>query len=243
MVNMRSFKVNFYHLVVFCGLVSGSVFAYYYHQAQALEIPPQEKIVIAWPLVGRTIVLDAGHGGFDPGATTADGLEEKTINLEITLKLAALLREAGMQVVLTRDQDVALAHTKKEDMAARVQIAKNSGCDLLLSIQANKFSTASERGCQVFYHPKDAASKMLANSIQEEMRRLLKNTRRKSLSLADSYLLRNLSMPSAIVEVGFLSHPQEAALLADGFYQAEVAWSIYSGILQYFAAQEEKISP
>ncbi len=241
MAKMRVFQIHFYQLVLLCFMVSGSVFAFCYHQAnREADLLHKNEVVMAWPLLGHTIVLDAGHGGFDPGAVTESGIEEKTINLQITLELATLLREAGMEVILTREEDVALADNKKDDMAKRVQIGQESDCDLFLSIQANKYTTANERGCQVFFHPKSAESKQLAECIQGEMSRLLKNTRRKSMALDSSYLLRKLEMPTAIVEVGFISHPEEAALLQDHFYQEEVAWSIYSGIIQYFVLTEEK---
>ena len=105
-----------------------------------------------FPMMDATIVLDAGHGGWDPGKTGTNGADEKLLNLAVVEKLAEYLEQGGAEVILTRDRDAALGKGKKADMAERKKIANETGADLLVSIHQNAFPSARAKGAQVFYH-------------------------------------------------------------------------------------------
>lgn len=183
----------------------------------------------------KVIVLDAGHGGFDGGAVGISGAVEKEINLEITLKLKALLEKTGAKVVVTRQDDTALAETKKEDMRKRKEIKESSGADIFVSIHMNKFSQEKYSGAQVFY-ANDEKSQKLGEHIQSAMVNLLnpENNRKAKATDGNVYILKESGVPSVIVECGFLSNAEEEGLLKQKDYQQKVAWSIYSGVLKYF---------
>ncbi|SMG59346.1 N-acetylmuramoyl-L-alanine amidase CwlD [Paenibacillus aquistagni] len=209
---------------------------------------PTEKTWTNWtlPLAGRVIALDAGHGGPDGGASSKQGLIEKDINLAITLHLRDYLQQAGAVVVMTRESDVDLANEgtkgyskrKAEDLKNRIQLIQAKKAELLVSIHMNSIPSDRWSGAQTFYSGAIKQNESLAYFIQEEIKRNLENTER--VAKADDrnlYLLRNVDIPSALVEVGFLSHPVESRMLADDQYQIKVAASIYKGILRYMSGE------
>lgn len=201
---------------------------------------------MAWSVTNKVIVIDPGHGGIDPGKVSANGVKEKDINLEISQRLATILSQAGSAVILTRETDTQLssASTKglaakhREDLSKRVKLANDNQADLYISIHCNSFPDSRERGGQVFYGPRQQESKILAESIQHEIVRLLDNTRRKAKGV-DYYITRNTNMPAVIVEAGFITNPKEEQLLLDPTYQSKMAWSIYAGIIKYYADKAE----
>jgi N-acetylmuramoyl-L-alanine amidase len=210
---------------------------------------PTTKTWSDWtlPLSGKTIALDAGHGGPDGGAESKDGVIEKDINLAITLRLRDYLQQAGAIVVLTRETDTDLAESgtkgyskrKTEDLHNRADLIQNNNADMFLSIHLNSIPSDKWRGAQTFYYLNNPDNPNLAALIQSELRRNLENTDRVA-KLADKtvYLLKTLKIPSALVEVGFLSNPEEAKLLADENYQKMLAASVYQGILRYYAGEK-----
>ncbi|OCT10882.1 N-acetylmuramoyl-L-alanine amidase CwlD [Paenibacillus pectinilyticus] len=210
---------------------------------------PTTKTWSDWtlPLSGKTIALDAGHGGPDGGAESKDGVIEKDINLAITLQLRDYLQQAGAVVVLTRETDTDLAESgtkgyskrKTQDLHNRADLIQNNNADMFLSIHLNSIPSEKWRGAQTFYYLNNPDNPNLAALIQAELRRNLENTDRVA-KLADKtvYLLKTLKIPSALVEVGFLSNPEEAKLLADENYQKMLAASVYQGILRYFAGEK-----
>ncbi|MDR6555279.1 N-acetylmuramoyl-L-alanine amidase CwlD [Paenibacillus qinlingensis] len=210
---------------------------------------PATKTWSDWtlPLSGKTIALDAGHGGPDGGAESKDGIIEKDINLAITLRLRDYLQQAGAIVVLTRETDTDLAESgtkgyskrKTQDLHNRADLIQNNNVDMFLSIHLNSIPSEKWRGAQTFYYLNNPDNPNLAALIQAELRRNLENTDRVA-KLADKtvYLLKTLKVPSALVEVGFLSNPEEAKLLADDNYQKMLAASVYQGILRYFAGEK-----
>ncbi len=199
------------------------------------------------PLSGKTIALDAGHGGPDGGAASKEGVIEKDINLAIALHLRDYLQQAGAVVVMTREEDEDLADSdtkgysrrKTEDLLRRADFIKQRKSDLFVSIHLNSIPSAKWRGAQTFYYPNHADNPVLAALIQEELKKNLENTDRIA-KLADKkiYLLQVLKMPSALVEVGFLSNPEEARMLANEKYQKKVAASVYQGILRYYSGEK-----
>ncbi|WP_082083744.1 N-acetylmuramoyl-L-alanine amidase CwlD [Paenibacillus beijingensis] len=198
------------------------------------------------PLSGKTIVLDAGHGGVDGGAVSREGYIEKDLNLAIALHLRDYLQQAGAVVYMTREGDYDLAGSgttgyskrKTEDLLQRVQFVKDRGASMVVSIHMNSIPSSKWSGAQTFYYPSYPDNASLAALIQSEITRNLENTKRVASTVNTVYLLKALeSVPSALVEVGFLSNPGEAQLLADAEYQKKVAASIYQGILRYSSGE------
>lgn len=190
------------------------------------------------PVSEKVIVLDAGHGATDGGAVGISGALEKDINLKIATRLKKLLEKTGAKVILTREDDSPIAETKREDMKKRKSIKENSSADIFVSIHMNKFPQAKYSGAQVFY-AKDDKSRILGEDIQSEMKAILnpENNRVAKATDGSIYILKESTVPSVIVECGFLSNPQEEKLLKQSEYQDKVAWAVYSGILKYFDRQ------
>ncbi|MGM0878727.1 MAG: N-acetylmuramoyl-L-alanine amidase CwlD [Bacillota bacterium] len=197
------------------------------------------------PLTGKVIYLDPGHGGPDGGAVGSSTLE-KDISLSITLLVRDYLQEQGALVILTREKDVDLAdentsgysRRKAEDLKKRVKLINESDAELFLSIHLNAIPSARWSGAQTFFNGKFIENENVAKYIQDELRRNLENTERKAKPIDGVYLLKNTVKPGALVEVGFLSNPQEEKLLSTEKYQEKVAASIYNGILRYFSNEK-----
>lgn len=206
---------------------------------------PTAKTLNYWslPLSGKIIAIDAGHGGPDGGAVSREGLIEKDINLSVSLYLRDYLQQAGAIVVMTREGDYDLAKDdtkgyskrKTEDLKQRVRSIEEKGVDLFISVHMNSVPSNRWSGAQTFYYPNHEDNKAMAKSVQDELRTTLENTDRVAKTVNTVYLLKALKMPAILVEVGFLSHPQESALLGDDVYQRKVATGIYRGILRYAA--------
>lgn len=202
----------------------------------------ESRSAYSLPLAGQIIVIDPGHGGRDGGAMSKTGLQEKEVTLAISLYLRDLLQQSGAFVVMTREEDIELsseeAHRqgrrKVEDLTNRVKVINESDADFLVSIHLNSIASPKWRGAQTFYHPKDVVNKQLAESIQYELTRNLENTNRKAKANQDIFMLKNADIPGVLVEAGFLSNPDEAALLGQSEYQKQVALAIYTGILYYY---------
>ncbi|MBD8070913.1 N-acetylmuramoyl-L-alanine amidase CwlD [Bacillus sp. PS06] len=194
------------------------------------------------PLSGKIIVLDPGHGGPDGGANSGKVLE-KDIALEISLKLRDYLQEQGALVQMTRtdDSDLAAEDTsgysrrKSEDLRKRVEMINSSEADLFLSIHLNAIPSPKWSGAQTFYYGTYSENERAAKFIQDELRTNLGNTDRKAKKINGVYLLKNAKKPGALVEVGFLSNPNERNMLTKEEYQTKVAESMYLGILRYFS--------
>lgn len=198
------------------------------------------------PLSGYIFVIDPGHGGPDGGAEGADGTKEKYIALNIAKYLRDYLNEAGALVIMTRetDKDLAdintkgLSKRKLEDLQNRVRLANESMADFYISIHLNSIPSTKWRGAQTFYYPVNLENKEMAESIQKQLILNLKNTDRAPLSKNDILVLKYVEMPSVMVEVGFLSNPDELSLLKDEEYQKQVAFAIYQGMLEYYAERD-----
>lgn len=192
----------------------------------------------------RTVVIDSGHGGIDPGKISVDGSLEKDINLAIALKLQTYLEADDVSVIMTRTTDTGLydensSNKKVQDMKNRVQIMEDSGANLVVSIHQNSYTSPSVKGAQVFYYAASTESKLLADTIQEELVSRLDPDNHRVAKANDSYyLLKKTSLPIVIVECGFLSNPDEAALLNSEAYQDQVAWAIHMAILTYLNKNE-----
>ncbi len=200
------------------------------------EIAPASAV----PVSDKVIVIDAGHGSSDGGAVGISGVLEKDINLAIAQRLQKLLEQTGAVVVVTRGDDNPIADNKRSDMRLRKNIKETSDADIFVSIHMNKFSQSKYSGAQVFYS-RDEESKALGEAIQDSVKALLNPSNNRVAKSADDsiFLLKQSTVPSVIVECGFLSNPAEEQLLSQADYQEKVAWAIYGGITSYFDKRGE----
>ncbi len=187
----------------------------------------------------RTVVLDPGHGGEDPGKVGKGEVYEKDINLAITHYVKAYLEQNDYRVIVTRERDESLGSTergfdKNQDMRTRLQTVEDAHALIAVSIHQNSFTDSSVEGAQVFYHENSVKAKKLAGEIQESLWNRLPSEKKREIKADNSYyLLKKSSVPMVIVECGFLSNSKELALLQQEEYQRKVAWAIYMGIEKY----------
>lgn len=188
------------------------------------------------PLLGKVIYVDPGHGGPDPGAMYKD-IYEKNINLEISKTLEQALVEKGAIVYLTREGDYDLAFPnaylrKRSDLSRRTKIINDSMCDLYLSIHLNATTSTSWKGAQVFYDDINPENAVLGGIIQESFKRHL-GSRRKLKRVTDLYMYKDIDRVGVLLEVGFLSNPNERYVLRKAYYQKRIANAIVEGVITY----------
>ena len=185
-----------------------------------------------------TIVIDPGHGGWDGGSVgTATGVTEAELNLKVSKILKKYLENYGFNVILTRTSDISLGKNKIEDMEKRKRIIEKYNPTMVISIHMNSFTDPSECGTQAYFEKGDNNSKLLADSIQSQMNVILPNAR-EFANHGEYYILECSDIPTTIVECGFLSNPNDEALLNTDEYRDKLAYSIYSGIIKYLIATE-----
>lgn len=197
---------------------------------------------VALQMEGKVILIDPGHGGIDAGASSGDILE-KTINLDVANYLKGYIEQGGGVVYMTRLEDVNTADPnrpkgetqKMSDLKARKKNIEDYKADIFVSIHMNKFQQSQYRGLQVFYDPHSEESKKLGESLQKAVQDVVKdgNTRKPKATGDSIYVLKGNSVPSVLIECGFLSNPEEAKLLNTPEYQKKLAWGIYIGIIRY----------
>lgn len=185
------------------------------------------------------VVVDAGHGGTDPGKVGVDGSLEKDINLAVAERLKTYLEQDDVKVIMTRETDTGLysetdSRKKMADMKKRCEIIEESGADLVVSIHQNSYHEESVSGGQVFYYRDSSKGKALAEVLQDRFDYVLGDqNRRLPKANGNYYLLLHVKCPIVIVECGFLSNWKEAALLNSGEYQDKLAYTIHMGIMEY----------
>ncbi|MBX5467708.1 MAG: N-acetylmuramoyl-L-alanine amidase [Firmicutes bacterium] len=180
-------------------------------------------------LAGRTVVIDPGHGGFDPGSIGRQA-DEATINLQIALALRRWLEEAGARVLMTWSKPQDIPKTRKYRVQSRMVYINSTDADVLIDIHCNA-SAAVWHGPQTFYWA-GAPSYHLAQSIQEELQYLTGS--RRQVQRIDQYVLRHAKMPAVNVEVGFITNPAEEQKLLDPEYQRRLTWAIFLGVERWF---------
>jgi len=186
------------------------------------------------PLSHKIIVLDAGHGGWDPGMV-AGKVEEKHINLSIVQKLQTFLEQGGATVIITRIDDSDLAKSKSGDMNARRLIANTSHADIFVSIHQNAYVSSNVKGAQVFFFNESDNSQKLATYVQNRLKEFVDSGNKfKPKANSNYYVLKQTQMPAVLVECGFLTNYNERQRLTNEEYQEKIAWSIYLGIIDYF---------
>ncbi|MCR4796470.1 MULTISPECIES: N-acetylmuramoyl-L-alanine amidase [Ruminococcus] len=186
------------------------------------------------------IVLDAGHGGIDGGCTSAEGVPEKGINLDILLKLRDMLEVNGFEVRVTRDTDRSIhdegiegiAAQKSSDMDNRLAIFNESDNAVCISIHQNQFTDPKYSGAQMFYSGSNSTSEALARALQAKFREYLQPENEREIKLCgkELFLCYYSNNPTVMAECGFLSNPEEAALLNTEEYRTKVAFTLFSGI-------------
>lgn len=191
----------------------------------------------------KTIGIDPGHGGIDPGTVSKNGVGEAEINLKIGLKLKDIIQSNGGKAILTRKNKNALSDIKREDLEKRKEVIEQGKCDIFLTIHLNSFTDPRYYGAQVFYKKDSQESMILADCIQEELRKILdENNTRVPQERDDVYLLRELDMPAVLIECGFLSNEQEEKLLQTDSYQEKIAQGIYNGVIKFLEKMDKKQS-
>lgn len=188
----------------------------------------------------RMVVIDPGHGGYDPGAVAAQDVYEKDLTLQVSQRVQYLLKLNGVEVKLTRDEDedyVADGATgrdkKRSDLNVRIQLAQEAKADIYVSLHVNAVTSGLNSGAETFYFTRSASGKILAEAIQGELIQIPGMNRRMAKP-ADFYVVKNTSMPAILIELGYLSNPTERAKLLREQYQEELAQAITQGIMHYF---------
>ena len=205
------------------------------------ERAEQEQIIDTAGMVKElpVVVIDAGHGGKDPGKVGTNGVLEKDINLCIANRLKALLEQNDIVVVMTREEDKDLAseqasNRKNEDLRARAMLVEESSPAVMVSIHQNSYTSEEVDGAQVFYYSGSETGKLLGTMVQNHLKQEIKDgNHRVPKANKEYYLLKKAQCPSVIVECGFLSNPTEAALLSTNEYQEKIAFAIHLGIMEY----------
>jgi N-acetylmuramoyl-L-alanine amidase len=194
------------------------------------------------------ITEDPGHGGRDPGAVGPTGLKESDVALNVCKHLAAYLSPFA-EVYMTRWINKELGATEKADLQARCDQANSVKADLFISIHCNSADNPAARGMEVYTLPGDGPSDKLAEEIVRAWEAAIPEVPvRKDLADGDSdkeanfYVLRKTAMPAVLVELGFLSNPEEEKLLADGIFQSKCAETIASGVKKFLQIEGEKMA-
>ena len=187
----------------------------------------------------KCVVIDAGHGGEDPGKVGINGVNEKEINLQIAEQVKKYLEAAGVRVVMTRETDEGLndpgaSNKKVQDMKRRIALIDENNPKVTVSIHQNSYPEEYVHGAQVFYYNTSVQGKRLAELIQNQLVEKADPDNTRAIKANDSYyLLKKTEIPIVIVECGFLSNRAEADKLCTPEYQDRIAWAIHMGILQY----------
>ncbi len=189
------------------------------------------------------IIIDAGHGGADPGKP-GQYQNEAEINLEIAKLLEKMLIDEGFFVIMTREDSDGVFSSgqtewdKNDDMKERKSIIEKSNAEFFLSIHCNSFTDSACRGAQVFFPPGDTSSQNAAKTIQTCLAEISEVTNnRVAMEDANTRLINNNAMPSILAECGFLSNPQEEWLLSTPQYRERIAGALFKGICMYFGIE------
>ena len=233
MIFINKKRIVFIFLCAFISIISLSM----------REVKNQAVSVSSLPVTNKVIILDAGHGLPDSGASSNSGVTEENINLAITKKVQSLLEQSGSTVILTRSDENGIYDTdsssiknkKRSDIKNRVKIGNESSADIFISIHLNKIPQSQYYGWQTFFKNGNEDGKRLAESIQNGLNNSIqKENKRQSLKISGKYIIDNVEIPTTIVECGFLSNPEEERELQNDEYQNRLAWGIYIGIMDYF---------
>ena len=216
------------HRLVILGLLSAGMLALAVAPRPARPAVPARPVQqsSAGPLQGRIILVDAGYGG-------SDGAWEKDINLKTAQAIREALVQSGATVLMTRESDLEYHRNKRKDLTVRLDIARQGGAQILLSIHMNEYRSRKELGPQVFYRKDQAQSRPLVGILQDALIRRLE-AEKKRAALAGDYFMLALDLPSALIECGFLSNAAEEKLLLTDAYRQRIAQAVCEGVIEYF---------
>ncbi len=188
------------------------------------------------------IIIDAGHGGEDPGTIGVNGRYEKDLNLEVALMLGEMLSEKGYAVIYTRTEDK-LLYTEEEnikgirkicDLKNRCKIAAEYPSAIFLSIHMNYYKNSKFDGLQVYYSTENQDSRILADKIQNSVKNNLQHENNRTVKRGDNiYLLENTDNPSVLIECGFISNEEECKKLSEKEYQKQLCSALICAIIEY----------
>ena len=188
------------------------------------------------------IILDAGHGGEDPGAIGFDNVYEKNINLELVFEIGELLSERGFAVMYTRVEDKLLyseeenikGFRKTSDLKNRCKIAAEYPEAMFISIHMNSYQNPKYSGLQVYYSENNENSRILASNIQSSVKNELQNSNNRTVKAGDGmYILENINNSAVLIECGFLTNAEECKKLSEKEYQKQLSLAIVCGIIEY----------
>lgn len=205
----------------------------------------QDTKIWSWILGNRVVVIDAGHGGVDPGAVGVGNVLEKDVTLAVSKRLEILVQQSGAKTIMVRGDDTdlgtaqGLLKRKREDLTQRIQLAKDAQAEVYISIHANSYPNPKLTGAQTFYHSDSPESKLLAQSIQQELNSMT-NGKRVIKGNQDIYVLKKAHQAAVTVELGFLTNAEEEQLLTTPEYQEKLAVAIYQGLSVFFSKQGEE---
>lgn len=201
------------------------------------------------PLSGKTIIVDAGHGGIDSGANRP-GVLEKDINLAISTQLREVLISYGANVILSRESDIDLSKEcdnqrvkgrYHRDLAARIELVEESNADIYISIHANASTNPRRKGAESFYYGKSVEGKRLANLIQSQFSQIA--IAQKSANPGDYFVLRRNHAVAVLIETGYITNLPERTLLQSTDYQQKIAQAIGQGICAYYSVVPTIVNP
>lgn len=191
----------------------------------------------------HTIIIDAGHGGIDGGATSCSGVLESHMNLEIALRLDDLFHLLGYNTVMIRKTDESIyiqgntiASQKVSDLNERVRIVNETNGGLLLSIHQNTFSDSKYNGAQVFYGGLEDSAKLAQNLQQTLVQNINPGSKRKAKPAKGVFLMEHITRPGILLECGFISNREEEAKLRDPIYQKKLCAVIATTVSSYLSA-------
>ena len=221
---------RFYIIILAITFILVSIFAYN-------KIRVNENIASAHSIQSKyTVIIDAGHGGKDAGTIGIDGTEEKGINLQIALVLYDFLRVSGINAQLIRDGDFEFypegTDTSRSDLYNRLDFVNSVPDSLLISIHQNHFENESEWGTQIWYSANNSESKALADGVLSNIKQFLQPENKRENKESDSsyYLLYKATVPSIMIECGFMSNNRENEKLKTPEYQNDFAFAVLTGI-------------
>lgn len=236
-IDLKKFRIPVAAVLLF-SLITAIIVSVIRNKDETNNVPVMGVV----PRAAPTLVIDAGHGGLDGGASAADGTLESAVNLEIARRAEALARLFGVRTVMTRDSEEldypdesATIHAKKVwDQKTRVELINATENAVLLSIHQNKFPDARPSGTQVLYAKTEGSADFAELTHANLIACLCPENRRVAAPISDSiYLMKSVNCPAILVECGFLSNPTEAAKLKTGEYQTALATVLVASYLQY----------
>lgn len=226
-----------FRLKILCGAAALLLFAGVFYMGREAAAYVMGKNVEGKAKI--CVVVDAGHGGMDPGKVGINGALEKDINLKIAEALKKYLEADDLEVVMTRESDEGLydanaSNKKVQDMKRRIELIDEAKPVITVSIHQNSYPEEYVHGAQVFFYSGSTEGQKLAEIIQAQLTARADPENKRKVKANDSYyLLKKTGIPIVIVECGFLSNSAEAEKLCDEDYQERVAWAIHMGIMQY----------